>query len=110
VLDSRDDAVFLVQRAKDASLMAGMWELPEVRAWGQQIPQRLPPRRNDKNNGEGKFWFELRHSITVTDYLVRVERKSVADDMAGQWVKKSRIASLPLTGLARKILRKAEMV
>src|ERR1700723_3414428 len=34
ILDVGDDEVFLVQRAPDASLMAGMWELPELAADG----------------------------------------------------------------------------
>jgi hypothetical protein len=122
--------------------MAGMWELPEIRAWGKQIPPGLTPDRNDKGesdggsdrtarieskqiplgprpnrndktermNGNDKSWMELRHSITMTDYLVRVEKGFGPEDVDGQWVKKSRIPSLPLTGLARKILRKAEII
>ncbi|MCU1297794.1 MAG: A/G-specific glycosylase [Acidobacteriaceae bacterium] len=142
LLDCRHGSVFLVQRPKDASLMAGMWELPEIRAWGKQIPPGLTPDRNDKGesdrgsdrtarieskqiplgprpnrndktermNGNDKSWMELRHSITMTDYLVRVEKGFGPEDVDGQWVKKSRIPSLPLTGLARKILRKAEII
>lgn len=33
-LDLRDGSVFLVRRPRDASLMAGMWELPEIAAPG----------------------------------------------------------------------------
>jgi len=39
VLDCRDGEVFLVQRARNASLMPGMWELPEV-ASGKARPVR----------------------------------------------------------------------
>ncbi len=93
-LDCRDGSVFLLQRAKHSSLMPGMWELPE-------IPDR---------NGTGQPWLSLRHSITVTDYLVRVLKCSPPEGVPGEWVPKTRIASLPLTGLAGKILRKAEII
>jgi A/G-specific adenine glycosylase len=94
MLDYREDSVFLAQRPKDASLMAGMWELPEI--LGQ--------------DSRGESQLTLRHSITVTDYLVRVKLGPVVDDVRGQWVKKSRIPSTPLTGLARKILQKAKVI
>jgi hypothetical protein len=32
------------------------------------------------------------------------------DNVQGTWIKKSRIPALPLTGLARKILRKAGLL
>jgi A/G-specific adenine glycosylase len=91
-LDFRNGSVFLVQRAKDASLMPGMWELPES---------------TSKN---GKTMLTLRHSITVTDYTVRVRQVAVQDVSSGRWIAKDRIGSLPLTGLARKILRAAKVI
>jgi A/G-specific adenine glycosylase len=92
--DCRNGSVFLVQRRKDASLMPGMWELPEIA---------------DKN-GTGEVWLTLRHSISVTDYVVRAMRGRVPDGTEGRWVAKSRVARLPLTGLARKILRAAKVI
>ena len=90
----RGGEVFLVQRARDASLMPGMWELPEVvRAKGAAAPL-----------------FTLRHSITVTDYRVRVQGMAAPGGVRGKWVAVDRLARLPLTGLARKILRKAELL
>lgn len=49
-LDSRDGAVFLVRRARDARLMAGMWELPEVAGSVVGVGKQQIPRfaRNDK--------------------------------------------------------------
>lgn len=99
-LDCRNGSVFLVRRAKDASLMPGMWELPE-------IPRELKLTRNDK--GEEAI-LTLRHSITVTDYTVRVRRLTISDEASGSWVAKNRIARIPLTGLARKILRAAKVI
>jgi len=84
--------VLLVQRPADAALMAGMWELPEI----------ISP------NG-ARPWLTLRHSITTTDYSVRVF-KGMAAEPNGHWIARSRIAQLPLTGLARKVLRAAEII
>jgi len=92
-LDCRDEAVYLVQRPRNARLMAGMWELPEARASRRRIAE-----------------FSLRHSITVTDYTVLVWRSKVRAGSPGKWVPFEKLSSLALTGLARKILRKAELI
>jgi len=75
--------VLLVQREVQARLMAGMWELPEVECNGV------------------KPVLELRHSITTTDYRVKVYAGTSGK---GKWIATRRLASLPLTGLARKVL------
>ena len=92
-LDCRHRAVYLVQRPRNARLMAGMWELPEVRASRSRAAE-----------------FVLRHSITVTDYTVLVWRSKVLAGSPGKWVRLEKLSSLALTGLARKILRKAELI
>ena len=92
-LDRRKGSVFLVQRPRDASLMAGMWELPEV----------------EGGNGASSPSFTLRHSITVTDYTVRVWRDATPSCLRGKWIPLERLGRVALTGLARKILQKAEM-
>jgi A/G-specific adenine glycosylase len=94
LLDHRRGSVFLVQRPKSASLMPGMWELPE-------IPSSIV------TDGVG---LTVRHSITVTDYTVRVMRGPAPVESSGRWVRRSRIHELPLTGLARKILRQAQVI
>jgi A/G-specific adenine glycosylase len=86
--------VFLVRRPRNASLMAGMWELPE----------RL------RANSAEKEMFMLRHSITVTNYTVRVWAGSSRGEREGKWFRNHKLASVPLTGLARKILSKAGMI
>ena len=93
-LDARKRSVFLVQRPKHSSLMAGMWELPE-------IPAAKAP---------GAASFTLRHSITVTDYTVRVRRGQAPGPIRGRWVPRRNILTLPLTGLTRKILRQAHVI
>jgi A/G-specific adenine glycosylase len=92
-LARRNGEVFLRQRSKTESLMPGMWELPHLS--GEQ---------------RGRALLSLRHSITVTDYSVRVLEFACPDEHAGNWIAGSRLTSLPLTGLARKILRKVEML
>jgi hypothetical protein len=74
--------------------MPGMWELPE-----------LPG-----TNGAAGPSFTLRHSITVTDYTVRVWRHAAPASIDGKWIPLERLRRVALTGLARKILRKAEML
>ncbi len=86
--------VSLVRRPLDASLMAGMWELPEIE----------PP------NGDGKLAFTVRHSITVTDYTVRVWSGGTARSLNCRWFGTSKLKEIALTGLTRKILRKAEIL
>jgi A/G-specific adenine glycosylase len=90
-LDCRDGKVFLVQRPQDVSLMPGMWELPEM-ADGHRASSPS---------------FTLRHSITVTDYTVHVWRAATPSRARGKWVPLKRPGQVALTGLARKILRKA---
>ncbi len=88
---SRGSEVLLVQRPASSSLMPGMWELPEI----------SPP------NGSASPAFTLRHSITVTDYTVHVWKQSSPHRVAGKWIPLVLPAKVPLTGLARKILRRA---
>jgi len=92
-LARRNEHVLLVQRNKNESLMPGMWELPP-----------LPAR------ARAKRLLSLRHSITVTDYQVDVVELSTPDQASGRWIPRTRLATLPLTGLARKILRHAELL
>ena len=92
-LDCRNRSVLLVQRASNESLMPGMWELPEVVADDQM-----------------ELWLTVRHSITVTDYTVRVVKGSALVDGRGRWVARERVEKLPLTGLTRKILRAAKIL
>ncbi|MGH9513168.1 MAG: A/G-specific adenine glycosylase [Terriglobales bacterium] len=92
-LDRRDGSILLVKRPDRARLMPGMWELPEI-----------------KGSGKGPAAFTVRHSITVTRYVVRVIMGSALVETSGTWVKNSRLRTLPLTGLARKILSAAEII
>jgi A/G-specific adenine glycosylase len=88
--------VRLVQRPKNDTLMPGMWELPQ---WPEP-PRALPA---------SALWRTFKHSITVTDYTVYVLRNAQAKGSMptanAKWVAIDRIAQIPITGLARKILK-----
>ena len=95
--------VLLHQRPQSASLMPGMWELPEVEM-----------REDDHDRVE----LTLRHAITVTNYRVHVlrftEREAAlrwpAQKIPQQWAKTSELSTLPLTGLTRKVLRRLQII
>jgi A/G-specific adenine glycosylase len=91
-LSQRADSVLLVQRDADDRLMPGMWELPQVIQESAKAPL-----------------FSLRHSITVTNFRVNVVTSRFRGPGA-RWVKSSSLNAMPLTGLARKILRRAEII
>ncbi len=84
-LAQKSDAVWLVQRPANASLMAGMWELPIV--------------PNGRGNGSALI-ASLRHSITDTDYEVSVvvssprEMSSLRSD--GRWCSPRQWQRLPV--------------
>jgi A/G-specific adenine glycosylase len=152
-LDVADRAVLLVQRPRDARLMAGMWELPEIpsgakapangagetaalkalrhpkessagtREQGPRVRQKqVPParfasRRNDETSRNGRAaamipepCLTLKHSITVTDYTVRVWRMPAPNEVRGKWVPVNELARVALTGVARKILAKVGLL
>jgi A/G-specific adenine glycosylase len=86
----RNDSVLLRQRERSESLMPGMWELPLLGPDATSGPPILT----------------LRHSITVTDYVVRVFAGKDTVRTTGRWVRLDVAERLPLTGLTRKILRR----
>ena len=98
--------VLLERRSADLSLMPGMFELPPLPL--DAVTTREPILR-------------LRHSITTTNYYVEVYaqqgtrdrtlRKSIpaaAEDLF--WEPVARLGELPLTGLARKILQRVDLL
>jgi A/G-specific adenine glycosylase len=89
-LTRKDGSILLVQRSASEQLMPGMWELPQV-----------PTQASDEQ------LFVVRHSITVTDYKVQVVSRNGAE---GNWVRRERLDKLPLTGLTKKILRRAGII
>jgi A/G-specific adenine glycosylase len=95
--------VYLVQRDSGAVKMAAMWELPE-------LADRMAGERHSPERG-GRELCVVRHSITDTDYEVRVLQLPLkalreGEKNAGRWIARDVLWTLPLTGLTRKILRK----
>jgi A/G-specific adenine glycosylase len=89
------DRVRLVRRSDSDSVMAGMWELPTLKA----VPAETDPL------------LDLKHSIMNTDYRVRVWRTSGRLKLGnGTWWSFDDLTKLPLTGLCRKILRRASLI
>ncbi len=93
-LVTKVSSVLLVQRGVGESLMSGMWELPTL----------------DQSGSNDEVLFRVRHSITVTDYLVSVVAQSGMSAENGEWIERRKAHQLPLTGLTKKILRKANII
>jgi A/G-specific DNA glycosylase len=98
--------VLLEQRSATASLMPGMYE--------------LPPLPQDALEGREPI-LRLRHSITNTNYYVQVYaprgpqdrglRKAVPAAKADlHWTRTSKLSSVPLTGLTRKVLQRLDVM
>ena len=90
--------VLLQKRASDTSLMPGMWELPQLGAEGEQPAAPL---------------LSVRHSITTTNYYVSIfesdakhVRQAAGAEATRQWVYTLDLPQMPLTGLARKVLKR----
>ena len=93
-LAQRGGSVFLVQRGLGNSLMPGMWELPEMPV----------------NGAHPEVTFRLRHSITVTDFTIEVSAGEPPSGIRGRWIQRAHVEELPLTGLTKKILRRANFI
>ena len=98
--------VLLEQRDEKSSLMPGMYELPPLPE--DAVANREPVLR-------------LRHAITNTNYYVRIFRPDGRADVALRlavpsadrvlsWVPARQLGELPLTGLARKVLQRLEVM
>jgi A/G-specific adenine glycosylase len=70
-----------------------MWELPTA-----------------ESSRSREILFRLRHSITKTNYLVSVAAPTKLRRREATWVRIARLQQLPLTGLAKKILSKANII
>jgi hypothetical protein len=71
-----------------------MWELPKL----------CYSIRDDE------VLFRVHHSITVTDYTVSVVAQSGTAIQGAEWISQRKVHKLPLTGLTKKILRKANII
>jgi A/G-specific adenine glycosylase len=102
--------VLLAQRPAEASLMAGMYELPPLPldAEADEMASREPLLR-------------IRHAITNTNYYARIYAPMGPSDKALRravpiakadlhWVRTSTLLQLPLTGLCRKVLQRLDVM
>jgi len=92
--------VLLVQRAADASLMANMWELPLLSP--EVVAPYVPV-------------LTAKHSITDTNYDVSIyKERELEREVSGseriRWIPAEILATVALTGLTRKILRKMDVM
>jgi A/G-specific adenine glycosylase len=93
--------VLLEQRPHDASLMAGMWELPQFNG---AIPHR------------DRLLLNTSHSITVTNYSVDIfglspdEQHLLPESTMRRWIAADALPEIPLTGLARKVLKRLHLL
>jgi A/G-specific adenine glycosylase len=91
-LCQRGDSILLVQRNEHERIMPGMWELPTAELNG------------------AKPLLRVKHSITSTDYAVTIIRARTVPDSGSTWVPVTDLRQLPLTGLARKVLRRLGII
>jgi A/G-specific adenine glycosylase len=94
--------VLLEQRPLRVSVMPGLWELPALRG-GAAEADDVP--------------MTVRHAIMQVNYIVRIhevrEEDVVARTVAGgdrRWVSLSEAGAMALTGLARKVLHRAQLL
>ena len=99
---SQGTQVLLSQRSAASTVMPGMWELPKI-----------SEEEFDSKGAE----LSLRHAIMQTNYVVHVHAldpavlstfRAAGDE--DRWVNLDALSSLPLTGLARKVLRRVGLL
>src|SRR6185312_12987100 len=98
----RTREVLLEQRPPDQSVMPGLWELPSLRG------ADLPPQ---------EAYMSLRHSIMQVNYRVHIlavaqkdVKATTAPGRKRRWVLLEDAAAMALTGLARKVLSRAQLL
>ena len=102
--------VLLAQRPAEASLMAGMYELP---------PLPLDAAVDEMANREPLL--RIRHAITNTNYYAHIYAPMGPSDKALRravpiaktdlhWVRTATLLQLPLTGLCRKVLQRLDVM
>lgn len=94
--------VLLELRPESETVMPGMWELPLL---------------HDAEVPEQDLRMTLRHAIMQVNYYVRIRavpagkvRSMTVENGERRWVPLSDLGALPLTGLTRKVLRRAHLL
>ena len=102
VVDAAREKVLLEQRGPEHTVMPGMWELPALKEL--TVPDE-------------DLRMTVKHAIMQVNYIVRI-RAAHKDDVQAltseqglrRWVPFDELHSLPLTGLARKVLARAHLM
>jgi A/G-specific adenine glycosylase len=92
LLIRKEDSILLTRRPTTEPVMPGMWDLPEH-------PQPLSTPV-----------LKVKHSILNTDFRVSVFSGEKGLSVVGRWIAISRLPEIPLTGMARKVLRKLNLL
>lgn len=94
--------VLLVQRPESETVMPGLWELPALKR---------------PNFAEKYLAFSVRHAIMQVNYTVRIRAITTAETKTllkpaphSRWIHIHTAATMALTGLARKVLKKAHLI
>ena len=94
--------VLLVQRPTSQTVMPGLWELPQL---------------NESTVPDADVRMTVRHAIMQVNYYVRIRAVGEEDidalavpSTTRRWVSLAEAATLPLTGLARKVLTRAHLL
>lgn len=113
--------VLLQQRSSAASLMAGMWQLPEFEP-ATAANSEIGFAGDAGTERDAALLLTVKHAITTTNYTVRVYSESARAESARadgkvdtrvdaahegtscRWFAQDELTSVALTGLARKIL------
>lgn len=102
VVDAGREKVLLEQRGPEHTVMPGMWELPALRQ--TSVPDE-------------DLRMTVRHAIMQVNYFVRIRtvhkdnvRALTSETGVRRWVPVDELHSLPLTGLARKVLTRAHLM
>jgi A/G-specific adenine glycosylase len=96
------EEILLEQRGAEQTVMPGLWELPRLK---------------DSAVPESDLRMAVRHAIMQVNYAVRVQ-SVFEDDVealtvvggARRWVPAREAAGMALTGLARKVLTRAQLI
>ncbi len=95
-------AILMAQRGAHESQMPGLWELPPVDPAGL---------------AEDGILLTVRHSITNTNYYVTIyslmaDQKNLLRVPAStlRWIQARELRTLPITGLARKVLKRLKIM
>jgi A/G-specific adenine glycosylase len=113
VIARQGGRILFFRRPDDSKLLAGLWELPWVdESDGRQLEEQLS-RRYGGSWEIGEPEGTIRHAITFRSIEVRIregtlrEAGEVREGREARWLAPAALEGKPLSGLDRKVLRRA---